>query len=130
MLAQFEIIGRVARITPVNNQNTRTREFVTVVSDADYQKAGEWVKKPVYHTLTIKEGLEKVSRGLSVGDLVRFTGEINSWQTKVEGTNDFRQGVDLVPTHRRIIVRKRSDGSEEIGAPDHVPADLDDEVPY
>lgn len=63
-----------------------------------------------FHTLTIYDGFEDLSNGLEIGDLVRFKGEIDSWSTRIEGTEDYRQGGNLgrpLSPQRRAQARGR-----------------------
>ena len=105
MLAEFEIIGRIARISDLEGKNG-TAALLSVASTESWQKDGAWKEKTYFHTLTVRKGLENVGKDLNVGDLVRFTGEIQSWHSETEG--EHRNGVSLVALSRRILARKQS----------------------
>ena len=128
MLAEFEIIGRVARVTDLSNKReSNATHLVSVASTKSWQheQSREWQEKTFFHTLTVYAGLSNVVRGLDVGDLVRFIGDIESWQTQDGDTQEWRSGTTLVVKHRRILTRKRQQGGEEASdlstpsGPDH-----------
>jgi single-stranded DNA-binding protein len=115
MLAEFEVIGRVSRITDLSaRRESNTFRLVTVATTKSWKNADEqWQEKTFFHTLTVYSGLAGLAQGLDVGDLVRFAGDIESWSTKVEGSDEYRQGVTLVARERRILMRKRQSGTDE-----------------
>ena len=67
MLAEFEIIGRIARISDLEGKNG-TAALLSVASTESWQKDGAWKEKTYFHTLTVRKGLENVARDLNVGD--------------------------------------------------------------
>jgi single-stranded DNA-binding protein len=118
MLAEFEIIGRVARITDLTaKRESNATHLVSVASTKSWQdeQSRAWQEKTFFHTLTVYSSL--VVRGLEVGDLVRFIGDIESWRSQEEGSQEWRNGTTLVLKHRRILARKRQQGGEETGGP-------------
>jgi single-stranded DNA-binding protein len=110
--------------------NSATAYLVTVATTRSWKETRQWKEKTFFHTLTIFDGFKDVAKGLEIGDLVRFKGDIESWSTRIDGTDDYRQGVTLVPRPRRIISRKRKVYGETADASDgegSAPADLADE---
>lgn len=116
MWADFDMAGRITRITDLTNRDSAAAFLVTLATTRSWKEKRQWKEKTFFHTLTIYDGFEDLANGLEIGDLVRFKGEIDSWSTKIEGTDDYRQGVTLVARSRRIVARKRK--GEEGGAED------------
>ncbi|MBC7906084.1 MAG: single-stranded DNA-binding protein [Rhodospirillaceae bacterium] len=135
MWADFDMTGRIIRVTDLTDRKAATAFLVTLATTRSWKEKRQWKEKTFFHTLTIYDGFDDLANGLEIGDLVRFKGEIDSWSTKIDGTDDYRQGVTLVARSRRIIARKRK-GEDE--APDGSPAVdqaapvdfADEDIPY
>ncbi|HEV2651652.1 MAG TPA: single-stranded DNA-binding protein [Rhizomicrobium sp.] len=127
-IAEFEIIGRVARIVDLSNKsNSKTHALVSVATDQNWKNdAGEWEKKTSFHTLVVKNGSKLVVKDLDVGDLTRFTGVIDTWKSGEFGTDEFKEGVSLIALQRRIFTKAKPRGTADEGPAGHD----DNEVPY
>lgn len=135
MWADFDMTGRITRVTDLTDRKAATAFLVTLATTRSWKEKRQWKEKTFFHTLTIYDGFEDLANGLQIGDLVRFKGEIDSWSTKIDGTDDYRQGVTLVARSRRIIARKRKGEDEALDDTSAVdqaaPADFaDEDIPY
>jgi hypothetical protein len=135
MWADFDMTGRITRVTDLTDRKTAAAYLVTLATTRSWKEKRQWKEKTFFHTLTIYDGFDELVTGLEVGDLVRFRGDIESWSTRIEGTDDYRQGVTLVARNRRIIARKRKGGDEtgdESVAADTIPwsESAGEDIPY
>lgn len=112
MWADFDITGRITRVTDLTDRDLATAYLVTVASTRSWKEKRQWKEKTFFHTITVFDGFDDLAKGVEVGDLVRFRGDIESWSARVEGTDDYRQGVTLVARNRRIVARKRKAEAE------------------
>jgi len=135
MWADFDMTGRITRVTDLTDRKSATAYLVTLATTRSWKEKRQWKEKTFFHTLTIFDGFEDLVDGLRIGDLVRFKGDIESWSTKIDGTDDYRQGVTLVARNRRIVARKRigdGEAADETVATDTVPWDepAGEDIPY
>jgi len=135
MWADFDMTGRITRITDLTDRQHAAAYLVTVATTRSWKEKRQWKEKTFFHTLTVYDGFEDVVEGLGIGDLVRFKGDIESWSTRIDGTDDYRQGVTLTARTRRIITRKRKGGEEVPEVPpavDQAAGDdlAEEDIPY
>ena len=113
MWADFDMTGRITRVTDLTDRDSATAYLVTLATTRSWKEKRQWKEKTFFHTLTVFDGFEDVVKGIEIGNLVRFKGEIESWSVKIDGTEDYRQGVTLAARSRRIVTRKRKDESAD-----------------
>ena len=92
-LAEFEIIGRVGRIT---THDTSTR--VSICANYRYQDEGVWKDDPHWNEVVVfnRQLREYVSEKLAKGALVHARGRIRQNQFKDATTYETRYTTDLV----------------------------------
>jgi len=92
-LAEFEIIGRVGRITTHNNA---TR--VTICANYRYQDDGVWKDDPHWNEVVVfsRQLRKYASEKLATGALVHARGRIRQNQFEDATTNETRYTIDLV----------------------------------
>lgn len=92
-LAEFEIIGRVGRIT-AHDHATR----VSICANYRYQGDGAWKDDPHWNEVVVfsRQLREYISEKLAKGALVYARGRIRQNQFKDAATNETRYTTDLV----------------------------------
>jgi hypothetical protein len=126
MMAKFEMIGRVARVTDLRDREGATQYLVSLATTKSWkdQNTGEWKDKPFFHTLTVYRGMEWLGEKIEIGDLCRFGGEIESWSQE-EMPGGWKDGVTFIARERHILHRKRASAQGQ----DVPPPDYDDRDP-
>ncbi|MFM2044921.1 MAG: hypothetical protein RLY86_3497 [Pseudomonadota bacterium] len=129
MLAEFELIGRVARVTDLSGRRGATQSLISLATTRSWRNDdGAWEERTSFHTVTVYQGFEWVGEKLGTGDLVRIRGDVNSWSQEM-GRGDFRHGVTLVARQRTILAHPRPEGEtgdETVPDPDTAAADEPD----
>lgn len=108
-LAEFQIIGRVGRITP---HDGATR--VSVCANYRYQDGDTRRDDPHWNEIVVfnRHLRETVARQLSVGDLVHARGRIRQSRFQDQATGEQRFSTDLVALDLGALVASKGTSDE------------------
>lgn len=105
--AEFHIIGRVGNI-----EDKEKVTFLSVASNTNYKKDGEWEQITNWNSVTIfTDQLRERINAAEKGDLVRIIGNVRQSSRDVDGQKQYQ--TDLIAEGFAILARKSSDEPDD-----------------